>query len=109
MFETFQTLINAGGYDLEDITEGDDHRGAFKQAGIRFIDRPRRTRGTRRQMAGIQAAYRRARRLPRRRQNHLQREALHVRAGRVRVASGQLPAGVAGRGMTRIYTGTSKW
>lgn len=155
MFETFQTIINAGGHDLADFTQriktmymmgelteddmkqlleqaqdnakpddsyapladrvkaieemGDDHRGAFKQAGIRFIDRPRRTRGTRRQMAGIQAADRCARRLSCRRQNHLQREALHVRAGRVRVASGHLPAGVAGRGMTRIYTGVSKW
>lgn len=153
MFETFQTIINAGGYDLADLTQriktmyvmGElteeemkqlleqaqtnakpdesyaplaDRVKAVKEWETTIEERLNKlesgsstdtgTRETRRQMAGIQAADRCARRLPRRRQNHLQREALHVHLRRVRVASGHLPAGVAGRGMICVYTGPSK-
>lgn len=110
MFETFQTIINAGGYDLADLTEriktmyvmGELTEDEMKQLLEQAQDNAKPDNSY------APLADRCARRLPRRRQNHLQREALHVRAGRVRVVSGHLPAGVAGRGMTRIYTGASK-
>ena len=145
MFETFQTIINAGGYDLTDFTERiktmyvigelteDEMKQLLEQAQdnakpddsyaplvdrVKAIEEWVTTVEERLNKLEVDSptdpgepekpADRSARRLSCRRQNHLQREALHVHLRRLRVASGHLPAGVAGRGMTRIYAGASK-
>ena len=154
MFETFQTLINAGGYDLADLTEriktiyvmGDLSEEEMKQLleqaqtnakpddsyapladRVKAIEEWETTIEERlsklesgsstdpgeteepgdkwpeyKQPTGAHDAYHVGDKIT------YNGKTLHVRAGRVRVASGHLPAGVAGRGMTRIYIGTSK-